>query len=165
MYSDHREILEYLQRNREFSYHSTLQSTLPKVLLLAAASEFEDRVCEILLQYIRDHTTDPKIVLLVEQKAVRRQYHTLFDWDTKHAGKFWSLFGPDYKDKMKRCCSDDLQLADSISAFLELGALRNRMVHNNYASFVLDKTLDEVNVLYEQGAFFVTRLPELLKLQ
>lgn len=165
MYSDHREILEYLQINREVSYHSTLQSTLPKVLLLAAASEFENRVCEILLQYIRDHTTDLKIALLVEQKAVRRQYHTLFDWDTKNAGRFWSLFGPDYKDRMKKYCSDDAQLSDSISAFMELGALRNQMVHNNYASFILDKTLDEVNALYEHGALFVTRLPELLKLQ
>ena len=38
----------------------------------------------------------------------------------------------------------DLGLAESIRAFLELGNLRNEAVHENYAVFFLNKTVDEV---------------------
>jgi hypothetical protein len=165
MYSDHRDVLEYLREQKQASYHSALESTLPKVLLLAAASEFEQRVCAALLEFVREHSTDLKISALVEQKAIRRQYHTLFDWDKRTASKFWSLFGSDYKDRMNRFCLDDAELTEAISAFMEIGSLRNQMVHNDYATFVLEKTLDEVSALYEKGSSFLDRLPDLLKTQ
>lgn len=163
MYADHRSVLDYLEQRQEVSYHATLQTTLPKVLLLAAASEFEERVCGSLKQHVVEHTLDLKVVELVERKAIRRQYHTLFDWDTNNAGKFWSLFGADYKTGMQKHCKQDADLSRGISAFIEIGSLRNNMVHNNYASFVLEKTLAEVYELYKLGDSFVTQLPNLLK--
>ncbi|CAL9311964.1 hypothetical protein SUDANB135_04865 [Streptomyces sp. SudanB135_2055] len=121
-------------------------------------------MCATLREHVMEHTRDLKIVELVEQKAIRRQYHTLFDWDTTNAGRFWGLFGNEYKVGMKKHCQQDMQLAQSIRAFLEVGSLRNRMVHNNYASFILEKTLDEVYDLYRTGDGFVSRLPDLLKM-
>ncbi|WFB88935.1 MULTISPECIES: HEPN domain-containing protein [Streptomyces] len=164
MYSGHRNVLDHLSQQQQVSHHATLQTTLPKVLLLAAASEFEERVCAALRDHVVEHTQDLKIVELVEQKAIRRQYHTLFDWDTVNAGRFWGLFGSGYKVGMKEYCRQDVELSLSIRAFLEVGSLRNRMVHNNYASFILEKTLDEVYGLYRTGGEFVQRLPELLKM-
>ncbi|MFF2398146.1 HEPN domain-containing protein [Streptomyces goshikiensis] len=164
MYADHRSVLTYLGDQQQASHHATLQTTLPKVLLLAAASEFEERVCRVLRDHVAAHISDPKILDLVEQKAIRRQYHTLFDWDTRNAGKFWALFGPAFKAGMKKYCADDPKLSGNISAFMEIGSLRNHMVHNNYASFALEKTLDEVYDLYQQGDMFVNQLPELLKI-
>ncbi|MFD7473475.1 HEPN domain-containing protein [Streptomyces sp. NPDC059837] len=164
MYADHRSVLEYLSDQQQASHQATLQTTLPKVLLLAAASEFEDRVCQALKNHIVENTLDLKIVELVDQSAIRRKYHTLFDWDANNAGKFWSLFGSEFKAGMKKYCREDAELTRHISAFMELGSLRNNMVHNNYASFVLEKTLDEVYELYELGDSFVKQIPELLKL-
>ncbi|WP_126903680.1 HEPN domain-containing protein [Streptomyces sp. WAC 01325] len=164
MYADHRGVLDYLSDQQQASHHATLQITLPKVLLLAAASEFEDRVCQALRDHISENTLDSKIVDLVDQSAIRRKYHTLFNWDTRNAQQFWALFGSEYKAGMKKYCRDDPDLPRYISAFMELGSLRNNMVHNNYASFVLDKTLAEVYELYELGDLFVKQIPELLKL-
>jgi hypothetical protein len=164
MYEDHRSVLSYLEDQQQASHHATLQTTLPKVLLLAAASEFEERVCNVLRDHVSAHTLDNKLLDLIEQKAIRRQYHTLFDWDSRNAGKFWSLFGQDFKSGMKKYCAQDSKLTSHISAFMEIGSLRNHMVHNNYASFVLEKTLDEVHELYRLGDQFVGQLPELLKM-
>ncbi|MFJ5534499.1 HEPN domain-containing protein [Streptomyces sp. NPDC093261] len=164
MYEDHRSVLSYLEDQQQASHHATLQTTLPKVLLLAAASEFEERVCDALRDHVSAHTLDNKLLELIEQKAIRRQYHTLFDWDSRNAGKFWSLFGQDFKSNMKKHCAQDSKLTSHISAFMEIGSLRNHMVHNNYASFVLEKTLDEVHELYQLGDQFVDQLPELLKM-
>ncbi|WP_329314281.1 HEPN domain-containing protein [Streptomyces sp. NBC_01262] len=165
LYEDHRDALEYLRDRQQVSHHATLQMTLPKVLLLAAASEFEERVSEALRDHVRENTRDLKIVELVDQKAIRRHYHTLFDWDTRTAAKFWALFGSEFKAEMKNYCQHDFLLAIQIGAFMEIGSLRNQMVHNNYASFVLEKTLDEVYGLYCDGDSFVQRLPELLRLK
>ncbi|WP_405143855.1 HEPN domain-containing protein [Sphaerisporangium sp. NBC_01403] len=164
MYEDHKSVLDYLSDQQQVSYHATLQTTLPKVLLLAAASEFEERICEALREHVREQTTDLKILELVEQKAIRRQYHALFKWEARNAGHFWALFGANYKSGMNAYCQKDPSLSAQIRAFLELGFLRNQMVHNNYASFILEKTLDEVYGLYLEGDRFVSRLPELLKL-
>lgn len=164
MYDDHRRVLTYLGEQQQVSHYATLQTTLPKVLLLAAASEFEERVCRVMRDHVVAHTLDIKLLELIEQKAIRRQYHTLFDWDVRNAGKFWSLFGQDFKSGMKKHCAQDQVLAGQISAFMEIGSLRNNMVHNNYASFALEKTLDEVYGLYRQGDGFIGKLPELLKM-
>lgn len=164
MYEDHRGVLEYLEAEQQVSHHATLQTTLPKVLLLAAASEFEERVCRALREHVTGNILDAKLLELIEQKAIRRQYHTLFDWDARNAGKFWALFGQSFKSGMKAHCAKDPELTAAISAFMEIGSLRNHMVHNNYASFVLEKTLDEVYGLYRQGDAFVSNLPELLRL-
>ncbi|MEV0138432.1 HEPN domain-containing protein [Streptomyces globisporus] len=164
MYEDHRGVLEYLEDQQQASHHATLQTTLPKVLLLAAASEFEERVCGAIRDHVTGHILDLKLLELIEQKAIRRQYHTLFDWDTRNAGRFWALFGQSFKAGMKAHCAQDPKLTAAISAFMEIGSLRNHMVHNNYASFVLEKTLDEVYDLYRQGDLFMDQLPDLLQL-
>ncbi|MEV7880160.1 HEPN domain-containing protein [Streptomyces microflavus] len=164
IYEDHRSVLEYLENQQQASHHATLQTTLPKVLLLAAASEFEERVCRALREHVTRNILDLKLLELIEQKAIRYQYHKLFDWDTRNAGRFWSLFGQAFKVGMKAHCAKDADLTAAISSFMEVGSLRNQMVHNDYASFPLEKTLGEVYDLYRQGDIFVRQLPDLLQL-
>ncbi|MEV5681505.1 HEPN domain-containing protein [Streptomyces sp. NPDC052179] len=164
MYRDHKGVLEYLGTQQEVSHLATLQTTLPKVLLLAAASEFEVRVCRHLRDHVTENVLDSKIIELVDQKVIRFQYHKLFDWDAGNAGKFWSLFGREFKLGMKQLLTADDDLATHTSAFMEIGSLRNNMVHNNYAKFVLMKTLDEVYELYLSADLFVKRIPELLQM-
>lgn len=47
------------------------------------------------------------------------------------------------------------------SDFLELGNMRNCLVHQNYASYLIDKTAKEVYGLYQKAAFFIQCLSEI----
>lgn len=53
--------------------------------------------------------------------------------------------------------SEPLRLA--IKAFLELGNERNLLVHQDFATFPMEKTLEEVYSLYQTGFKFVEYLP------
>ncbi|MFI6016134.1 HEPN domain-containing protein [Streptomyces sp. NPDC051287] len=163
LYLDQQQMLSELQV-REPSFHSTLQTMLPKVLLLAAASEFEHYVCLHLRDYVRDHVTAPGIVSLVDRKAISRQYHTYFDWPNKKAGPFWGLFGKDQKRVIEAEISTKEEIREGQSAFLEIGSVRNELVHSNYATFTLNKTLEEVYDLYRRGCVFIDELPRLLRI-
>ena len=85
----------------------------------------------------------------------QRQYHTYFDWDEKNANKFFSLFGSDFKDKISKKVEADEELTNSIIAFLELGSIRNKLAHLNFANYPLDKTADEIYNLYKNAKTFV----------
>ncbi|MET9082735.1 HEPN domain-containing protein [Streptomyces sp. NPDC004237] len=162
LYKDQQQMLSELQV-REPSFHSTLQTMLPKVLLLAAASEFEHYVCLHLRDYVRDHVTAPGIFSLVDNKAISRQYHTYFNWRDKKAGTFWGLFGKEQKKAIEAEISAKEQIREGQEAFLEVGSVRNELVHSNYATFTLNKTLEEVYDLYLSGSAFVDELPRLLR--
>ena len=57
--------------------------------------------------------------------------------------------------------SEDLQGA--VKAFLEIGNERNGLVHGDYATFALEKTLEDVYVLYKRALPFVQFLPIALR--
>jgi hypothetical protein len=91
----------------------------------------------------------------VVNKAISRQYHTWFAWTGSNANQFFALFGPDFKQTMINKIKKSDQLQNSIRAFLELGGERNKLVHQNYAVFQLEKTLDEIYQLYQSANEFV----------
>ncbi|MDX3831750.1 HEPN domain-containing protein [Streptomyces europaeiscabiei] len=162
LYQDQQQMLTELQV-REPSFHATLQMMLPKVLLLAAASEFEHYVCLHLRDYVHDHVTAPGIVSLIDRKAISRQYHTYFDWPRRKAGPFWALFGKEQKRVVEIEIAAKDPIREGQEAFLEIGSIRNELVHSNYATFTLNKTLEEVYELYLKGASFVEEIPRLLR--
>jgi hypothetical protein len=45
--------------------------------------------------------------------------------------------------------SEDMRTA--VQAFLELGNERNKLVHQDYSTFPLEKTLDEIHALYRNA--------------
>ena len=163
LYNDQQQMLAELQV-REPSFHSTLQTMLPKVLLLAAASEFEHYVCLHLRDYVSDHVTSPGIVSLVDRKAISRQYHTYVDWPRRKAGPFWALFCKDQKKAIEAEIAAKEPIREGQEAFLEIGSIRNELVHSNYATFTLNKTLEEVYDLYRKGSSFIDELPRLLRI-
>jgi hypothetical protein len=165
LYDDHRLLVQYLNERDEPSFVSAVEGTLPKVLLLASASHLEHRVQEVLVDYFRTVTGECSgAVAFVHNKAVSRQYHTYFDWDRRNANKFFALFGTDFRQDMERRCKDDATLITAIQAFMEVGSLRNQLVHQNYAAFTLEKTAQEVWDLYIRALDFVELLPDLLPL-
>ncbi len=48
-----------------------------------------------------------------------------------------------------------VDLSEAVAAFLELGDLRNLLVHENFAAYLLEKTSEEIYKLYRQALRFV----------
>jgi len=64
---------------------------------------------------------------------------------------------------MKTLVGSSPELERSIRAFLEVGQQRNRLAHQNFASFALEKTSDEIFALYKQALPFVDRIGDELR--
>ena len=92
-----------------------------------------------------------------------RQYHTWFQWDGSNANSFFGLFGSDFRDFMKERIREDEELDGSVRAFLELGRERNRLVHQDFGTFPLEKTTAEIHALYTRAMRFVDAVPGALR--
>lgn len=55
--------------------------------------------------------------------------------------------------------SDD-DLSNSINGFIELGRLRNQRVHQNFVTFLLEKTPDELYSMFLAAHLFVSEVSE-----
>ncbi|MFG2377363.1 HEPN domain-containing protein [Streptomyces sp. NPDC048504] len=161
MYQEHEDLIAFFGDDNP-SYQASLERTLPKVLLLAAASEFEVQVCRHIREYASASSNDKKLATMIDRWVLTRQYHKLFDWDNKSAGPLWSALGEDFKRHMKVKLKEDLELKEHLDAFLEIGRLRNELVHQDYANYVLLKTSKEIYRLYEKAVAFIEELPGIL---
>lgn len=158
-YREFKDMIDYLETNKEISLKIVADDNLKKVLLLSAASYFEDEIKDIILSFVEKNSDDNLMIKsFVKNKAVERQYHTYFDWETRNANRFFSLFGDGFKDQAKEDVKDDLELEKSIRAFLEIGNLRNELVHGNFAVFPIEKTVEEIYDLYHLAHKFIEYL-------
>lgn len=157
IYKELGEAIDALQKSGEVSAQVAIEDHARKALLLSVASYFEHKLTGILKQ-LSSMTNNPLLTEFVIRKAITRQYHTLFEWDGKNANKFFSLFGSDFRQRMEANVKGDIVLKTSIKAFLELGSLRNQLVHNDYATFPLEKTSDEIYLMYKSASLFVDTL-------
>ncbi|WP_410210098.1 HEPN domain-containing protein [Aquirhabdus sp.] len=158
LYIDHQDYYKFLMENGQISFANDYLSQFSKIFLLAAASYFEGS----LLRAIHGMVNPSKCVLttdFIDNKALKRQYHTLFDWATPSASGFFSLFGVGFKDFMKAKIRNDANLKESINSFLEIGSLRNQLVHNNFATFALQATASEIFIKFNDANLFVQQLP------
>jgi len=160
LFEDNQELIRYLRDKGEVSLQSSADSNFRKTLLLSSASYFEDRISQNLVTIFTDQTNSAgPIVEFLKNKAIARQYHTYFDWESKNANKFFSLFGAEFRSFMVAQVDADPDLQSSIRDFLELGDLRNQLVHRNFATFPLDKTAEEIYELYRSALKFVEEFP------
>ena len=145
-----------MEQSGEFSFRDIADNTFKKTLVLSAASFFENKIRKILLNFVSEQTKDHElIVAFVRSKAISRQYHTYFDWDGKNANRFFSLFGSDFRDSASADVKNNERLNLYVNSFLELGSIRNRLVHLNFASIPLDKTCEEIYSLYKKAYGFI----------
>lgn len=157
-------LIAVLDKAGEVSLRSTADDNLRKALLLAAASYFEHRMTDAVLSFIAETTNNHALTTsFVRNKAVSRQYHTWFSWEAKNANGFFGLFGDGFRDFMKKKIDDDEALDASIRAFLELGSNRNRLVHQDFGSFFLEKTSEEIYGLYLKAMTFIDAFPRALR--
>ena len=141
-----------------------LTTNLSKALLVAGASELESEVQRHLIEFVAEASNDhTRVGEFLKNKAITRQYFTYFEWGGKNANGFFALFGKQFREVAVATVNSEPELAASIRAFLELGELRNRLVHQNFVAFSLEKTPDEIHDLYVSATAFCVRLPDLLR--
>lgn len=144
----------------EPSLRIAAEDNFRKTLLLAAASYFERRIKEDLLNFIHRRTGGVDLVReFSRNKAIERQYHTFFQWELSNANAFFGLFGESFKSYMRAIVQTDDEYRLAIESFLELGRDRNRLVHEDFGAFVLEKTTDEIFTLYQRALPFVESIP------
>lgn len=164
VYEDATAVVKALEHDAEVSLQVAAGDHFRKVLLLAAASYFEHRVCECVLEFVRQRSSGSVLVTnFVRNKAIARQYHTWFHWSDTNANQFFSLFGTGFRSEMINRVKASEELRAGVEAFLELGNERNKLVHQDYATYSLEKTLDEIYVLYRSALSFVEQLPGSLR--
>lgn len=163
-YREHELVVSHLRETGQLSFSSTLEGTFPKVMLLAAASNLEYRVQSVLIDYFNRMTGSSEVaVSFVRNKAIKRQFHSYFNWESRNANNFLGLFGETFKSSVQARLADDLGLNQTVRDFLEIGSLRNQLVHGDYASFVVEKTAADVLAQYRSALVFVTCLNEMLE--
>lgn len=144
-YQRQTELLEFLIKSNEVSMAQDFQLMLKKNLPLAAASYFESEISKILLNFIRKATNGCNLTMcFLEKKAIKRQYHTLFDWDKRNINTFLAFFGEDFKTEVSEEIRLDRTLDQAAKDFLTLGYIRNCIVHQNYAAYDSDVTSDDI---------------------
>jgi hypothetical protein len=164
LHGEFSDLLGVLASVDEVSLRSVADDNLRKSLLMASASYFEQRLTESVIGFVSDVTADDHVLTwLVRNKAVSRQYHTWFDWEQKNANRFFALFGVSFCEHMKKVVKEDDKLARSIQAFLEVGRERNRLVHQDFGSFTMEKTGEEIYALYGTALHFVEWFPQAIK--
>ena len=172
LYTEYLSIVGYLNENSQPSLSSDVNKYFKKVIILSAASYFEHRIQEILVEFIVKETNNHIPALnFFKKKAIGMQYHTYFSWGEKdnpdkpgkNANSFFALFGDDFKKQVEERLRQSQDLTVAMKAFLEVGHLRNILVHSNFAAYDFDnKTTDDVVGLYKSGVPFVTFIEELL---
>ena len=157
-YADGRALIDYLSNKGEVSLAQLYEDSLRKLLLLAAASLFEQVIMDALHGYCDKKTgSDACILSMVRIKVIKRQYFTYFDWDNRKANPFFALLGDTVGEQLKADSKAD-PMKQYMESFLEIGYLRNCMVHQNFASFSFDKTSAEVYELYKGALNFVDKV-------
>ena len=162
---EYKAIVGFLNEHAQPSLSSDANKYFKKVIVLSSASYFEHLIQDILVSFISRETNDnTKAINFFKKKAITMQYHTYFTWGEKdnpdkagrNANTFFSLFGDDFKKNVEAEIKANSSLEAAVKAFLEIGHLRNILVHSNFAAYNLDsKTVDELFELYKNALPFV----------
>jgi hypothetical protein len=124
-----------------------------KVLLLVGASYFERQIISAIEEWIHAATQSAAMRHFVLNQAVERKFFSLFNFsaDSKNINGFLANFGADYskwaKEDMKAATID----GNIQQTFLNFCRLRNSLVHSNYATYNIDKTIDEIWTEFERA--------------
>jgi hypothetical protein len=164
LHTEFSDLISLLDKAGEISLRSTADDNFRKSLLLSAASYFERKIIEGVISFISESSQGNNFITsFVRNKAVSRQFHSWFDWEEKNANRFFGFFGKNFLTYMKRIVKEDEALDKSVRAFLELGRDRNRLVHQDFVSFSMEKTSDEIYQLYQFALKFVEKVPAALR--
>jgi hypothetical protein len=159
MYKEYLKFSEYLRNNGQVSYLTVFDTHIRKSIIVSSASYLESQVQIVILEILEHNLANDALKSFVKNKAVERQYHTYFNWKqnsvNKNINQFLGLFGEEFKLNMLKKIKEQGQLQDSINAFIEIGALRNLLVHENFVEFTVEKTPQELYEMFEKAELLI----------
>ena len=163
LYNDFENLKNYLMENKELDYLNTVEKQFTKNLIISSASFLESNMQDILTNFIESTSNHQLITSFFKNKAISRQYHTYFDWKGKNANSFLGLFGIDFRDATKEKIKEQ-KIEKHIQDFLELGNIRNELVHQNFTLYTTDKTTQEIIELFNSAYKFLDFFKQELEL-
>ena len=156
---EYKEIKEYLITNAQITMSTTVDDHFRKVFLLSCASYYEKEIQGAIKSFVEKKSSDERVLIFATNKGIERQYHTYFNWkDANNINSFLGLFGGDFKNKVSGEIKLDNELEENMKAFLIIGDERNKMVHENFLSYNLEKTFDEISILNDRAIMFIEYL-------
>lgn len=155
-FSDSEELYSFLMQKEEVTFASYIDNAYKKILILSGASFFETIITEGIKRYSEKLSPeDQRLTIFIEKKALKRQYHSLFDWDAKNTNKFWNFFGDEMKSFVRDYLKSHPEIEKAERDFVELGHHRNLLVHENFAEFDVNITRKEIYEQYCSAKVFV----------
>ena len=83
-------------------------------------------------------------------------------YENTNINNFLGLFGSDFKVNISKEIADNERLKICMRAFLAIGNERNKMVHENFLDYQLEKTFDELISLHRDAITFIEYLSSAL---
>lgn len=164
LHGEFTDLRDFLSTTDGARFLPVVEGFLPRAMLLAAASYFERRLSDEVERFAADEAGEEHVLRwLIKSKVISRQYHTWFAWERQNVNAFLSMFGQNFKDEASKWIDEDDNLRRSVTAFLEIGRERNRLVHENFGDAPLEKTTADVYGLYESAKVFVDWFPEAIR--
>lgn len=159
-YEDYCSIYEYLMSSNRISDASSYQSCFAKFLIVSIAGFFEKEIVNILQEYAKK-ISNLYLSTFIYKQALNLKYHTLFAWGDqnpkRNVDRFLGLFGDEFKGRAKEKIRL-YNLEENMNDFIEIGNLRNTLVHEGLSSYNLSKTPEEVMDLYKKSLIFINFL-------
>ena len=137
------------------------RSAFAKAMILAAGNWLERRTLQALLLFTKSASSNEALVHLVENKVLKRKFHTLFDWDSGKVNSFVGIFGSDFKEKVNAANGDD-EIRRASLDFMELVAERNILAHDSRISDEAQFTPSQVRTKFYNAAGWVSWAGQLL---
>ncbi len=162
LHDEYCELLDFCREYNQVSFEMYINDTYKKSLLLSAASYFETQISNAVHEFAVNASKGKNpLVAFVDNKALKRQYHTFFNWDGNNANQFFGLFGEDFKKKAREQIKEK-ELESAERAFITIGRERNCLVHQNYIEAQVNSTFDEIYDRYETACDFVEFIIQIL---
>jgi RiboL-PSP-HEPN len=158
-FDEHSQLVSVLEGEANLSLRLAVDRHFQKILIVATASYCEDLVKDAILDFA-SHSSGKniEIISLIKSKAIERQYHTLFDWTTNSSSgtnRFWSLFGENQKKKVAAAIKREPSIVAKAEAFIQVGQLRNLLVHGNFGAMNVDLTIGEIRLKSELALGYI----------
>jgi len=153
-YDNYVSLLKLLEAKREISLQSWAGEFFRRIIVLVAANHLESEVKSILRNLVKTKSGEPKLESFLDA-SMERQYHTYFQWNKRNANAFLGRFGKSFKEAVERDVEDNEELEVSIKAFMEIGDLRNTLLHEKLLEVTLEKSVDDFYQLHNKALLFI----------
>lgn len=133
-----------------------------KFMIISSSSYFEDEIKQSIRNFVVEASNQNiAVVKFFDENLLDRGYHKIIDWKENSKLKaFCKFFG--VKLDVYYALFPQLELDKHFADFLQLGIMRNDLMHKNLVQQNIELTLSEAYHKYQSAKVFVDTIPEML---